>query len=60
MGRTDKTLAGKSKEKRPLGRPGRRWDGNIKIDFKRNGFGGVDWVQLTTDHWLALVKTIMI
>ena len=29
-------LFGKSEGKRPLGRPTRRWDANIKLDFKGN------------------------
>jgi hypothetical protein len=33
-------LVGKSEGKRPLGRPRRRWGGNIKIDFQEVGCGG--------------------
>jgi hypothetical protein len=28
--------------KRPLGRPRRRWVGNIKMDFREIGYGGMD------------------
>jgi hypothetical protein len=31
-----------SEGKRPLGRPGRRWEDNIKINFRETGFGTVD------------------
>ena len=32
--------------KRPLGRPRRRWENNIKMDLQEVGFGGVDWIEL--------------
>jgi hypothetical protein len=32
--------------KRPLGRPRRRWEDNIKMDLEEIGFGGVDWIHL--------------
>ena len=35
-------LFGKSEGKRPLGRPTRRWDANIKLDFKGNIWADVD------------------
>jgi hypothetical protein len=35
-------LFGKTEGKRPLGRPRRRWDANIKLDFKGNGLAGVN------------------
>jgi len=35
-------LFGKSEGKRPLGKPTRRWDANIKLDFKENGRADVD------------------
>jgi hypothetical protein len=54
-------LVGKSEGRRPLGRPRRRWVGNIKIDLSEIGWDGVDWVNLTQDrdHWRALVNTVM-
>jgi hypothetical protein len=48
------------KGKRPLGRPRRRWENNIKIE-REIGWGGVDWIHLAQDRdqWRALVKTVM-
>jgi len=37
-----RVLVGKSEGKRPLGRPWRRWENNIKMDLQEEGFGGVD------------------
>jgi hypothetical protein len=37
-----KILAGKPEGKKPLGRPSRRWKGNIKMDLKEMGWGGMD------------------
>jgi hypothetical protein len=34
-----KILVGKSKGKRPLGRPRRRWEDGIRMDFRETGFG---------------------
>jgi hypothetical protein len=36
--------------KRPLGRPRRRWEENIKMDFQEEGFGGLDWIELAQDR----------
>ena len=46
--------------KRPLGRPRRRWEDNIKIDLQEVG-GGRDWMELAQgrDRWRALVNTVM-
>jgi hypothetical protein len=35
-------LMGKPEGKRPLGRPARRWEDNIKMDLQELGCGGVD------------------
>ena len=52
-------LVGKPEGKRPLGRPRRRWDDNIKMDLREAGEGG-DWVELAQDRdrWRALVNTV--
>jgi hypothetical protein len=56
-----RVLVGKPEEKRPLGRPRRRWASNIKIDPQEVGCGGMDWVELAydTDKWRALVNAVM-
>jgi hypothetical protein len=57
----DRLLVGKSEEKRPLGRPRRRWMDNIKMDLGDIGWGGVDWIGLAQDRdkWKALVNAVM-
>jgi hypothetical protein len=39
-----KVLVGKPEGKRPLGRPRRRWEDNVKIDLQEVGRGGMDWI----------------
>jgi len=43
---TYKILVGKPEGKRPLGRPRRRWEDNIRMDLKELGWEGVDWMHL--------------
>jgi hypothetical protein len=52
---------GKPEENRPLGRPRRRWEDNIKKDLREIGWGGMDWLDLTRDRdwWRALVNAVM-
>jgi hypothetical protein len=45
-------LVGWPEEKRPLGRPRRRWEDNIQIDLREVGFGDVDWIHLAQDRVL--------
>jgi len=54
-------LVGKPEEKRPLGRPRRRWEDNIKMDLQEVGCGGMDWIGLAQDRdrWRALVNAAM-
>jgi hypothetical protein len=54
-------LVGKSEGRRPLGRPRRRWEDNIKMDLGEIEFGDVDWIRLVQDRdrWRALVNTVM-
>ena len=56
-----KVLVGKPEGKRPLGRPRRRWEDNIKMDLQEVGRGCGDWMELTEvrDRWRALVSTVM-
>jgi hypothetical protein len=44
-----RVLMGRPEGKRPLGRPGRRWENNIKINFQEVGWGA--WSELI---WLRL------
>ena len=55
-----RVLVGKSEGKRPLGKPRRRWEDNIKMDLQEVGGGG-DWMELAQDRnrWRALVNTVM-
>jgi hypothetical protein len=41
-----RVLVGKPEGKRPLGRPRRRWEDNIKMDLQDVGCGGMDWIEL--------------
>jgi hypothetical protein len=54
------SLVGKPEEKRPLGRPRRRWEDNIRMDLKEIGWGGMDWIYLAEvrDQWRAIVNTV--
>jgi len=54
-------LLGKPEVMRPLGRPGRRWEENIKMDLYEVGCRGKDWIELAQDRdrWRALVNAVM-
>jgi hypothetical protein len=54
-------LVGRPEGRRPLLRPRRRWEGNIKMDLREIGFGEVDWIYWAQDRdrWRALVNTVM-
>jgi hypothetical protein len=47
--------------KRPLGRPRRRWEDNIKMDLQEVGYEGMDWIDVAQDkdRWRALVNAAM-
>ena len=51
---------GKPEGKRPLGRPRRRWEDNIKMDLQEVGCGGMDWIELAQnrDRWRTLVTVV--
>jgi hypothetical protein len=53
-------LVGRPKGKRPLGRPRRRWEDNIKMDLQEIGGGRGDWIELAKgrDRWRVLVGTV--
>ena len=56
-----KILVGKPEGKRPLGRPRRIWEDNIKMDLQEMGRGCGDWMELAQDRdsWRGLVRTVM-
>jgi len=53
-----RVLVGKPEGMRPLGRPRRRWEDNIKMDFQEVGGGYGDWMELAQDRdrWRAFVS----
>jgi hypothetical protein len=56
-----RVLVGKPEGKRPLRRPRRRWEDNIKMDLQEVGCGVMDWIDLTQDRdsWRSLVNAVM-
>ena len=50
---------GKTEGKRPLGRPRRRWEDNIKMDLQEVGRGCGNWIELAQerDRWRGLVSS---
>ena len=56
-----RVLMGKPEGKRPLGRPRRRWEDNIKMDLQELGCGVMDWIELAQDRdsFRALVNAVM-
>jgi hypothetical protein len=56
-----RVLVGKPKGKRPLGRPRRRWEINIKRDLQEVGGGCGDWMERTQDRdrWRTLVSRVL-
>jgi hypothetical protein len=56
-----RVLVGKPEGKRPLGRPRRRWEDNIKMDLLEVGCGSSEWIELAEfrDGWRALVSAVM-
>ena len=56
-----RVLVGKPESKRPLGRPRRRWEDNIKVDFSDVGCDPRDWISLAEDReqWRAYVRAVI-
>ncbi|KAJ4446015.1 hypothetical protein ANN_12701 [Periplaneta americana] len=56
-----RVLVGRPEGKRPLGRPRRRWEDNIKMDLREMGYDDRDWINLTQDRdrWRAYVRAAM-
>jgi hypothetical protein len=53
-------LVGRPEGRRPLGRPKRRWEDNIKMDLEDEGWG-MNWIELAQDRdrWRAIVNAVM-
>jgi hypothetical protein len=56
-----RVLVGRHEGKRPLGRPRRRWEYNIKMDLREIGIDVAIWIRLDQDRvqWRAFVNTVM-
>jgi hypothetical protein len=56
-----RVLVGRPEGKRPLGRPRRRWEDNIKMYLTERGIDGAKWIQVAQDRiqWRAFVNTVM-
>jgi hypothetical protein len=56
-----RVLVGRAEGKKPLRRPRRRWEDNIKLDLRETGIDRANWIQLAQDRvqWRACVNTVM-
>jgi hypothetical protein len=56
-----RVLVGRREGKRPLERPRRRWEDNIKMDLREIDIDGENWIQLAQDRFQrqACVNTVM-
>jgi len=56
-----RVLVGQPEGKRPLGRPRRRWEDNIKMDLQGVGYGVMGCIELAQDRyrWRALVNAVV-
>jgi hypothetical protein len=56
-----RVFVGRPECKRPLGRPRRRWEDNIKMDLREIGIDATNWIRLAQDmvQWWAFVTTVM-
>jgi hypothetical protein len=55
-----RVLVGKPEGSRPLGRPRRRWEDNVRMDLQEIGCERVDWIGLAQDRdkWRMLVSAM--
>jgi hypothetical protein len=53
-----RVLVGRPEGKRPLGRPRRKWEDNIKMDIRETGIDGANWIRLAEDRvqWRDFVR----
>jgi hypothetical protein len=56
-----RVLVGRPKGKKPLRTPRCRWEDNIKMDLRKTGTDGTNWIWLVQDRvqWQAFVSTVM-
>jgi hypothetical protein len=56
-----KILVRKPERKRPLRRPGHRWEDTIRMDLRKIGWEDVDWIYLAEDRdqWQTPVNIVM-
>jgi hypothetical protein len=56
-----KILVGKTEDKRPLGKPRRRWENNNGMDLSETGWEVMNWMHLAQDgdQWRSLLNTVM-
>ena len=56
-----RVLVGNPERNKPLGRPRRRWEENIKMDLQEVGSNGMEWIDVAQDRdrWRALVNEVM-
>jgi hypothetical protein len=56
-----RVLVGRPEGKRPVERPRRRWEDNIKMDLGEIGIDGANWIRLAQDRvqWRDFVNTVM-
>jgi len=56
-----KILTGNPTGRRPMGRPRRRWEDNIRMDFEEIGINAGNWVHSVQDrnNWRALVNAVL-
>jgi hypothetical protein len=58
--RCSQVLVGRPEGKRPLGKPRRRWEENIKLDLRELELDGANWIHLAQDRvrWRAFMNTV--
>ena len=56
-----RVLVGRPEARKPFGKPGLRWDNNIKMYLQEVGWRGVNWIALAEDgdRWRAVVTAVM-
>jgi hypothetical protein len=56
-----RVLVGRPEGTRPLGRPTRRWEDNIKMDLWETGIDGANWIRLSQDRiqWRVFVNNMI-